>query len=429
LLTHNPKQARGTGQQPVWFGYYAGYSTSFVDEALTYLHLDQEARVLDPWNGSGTTIDVADRRGFRGVGYDLNPAVVLVARARLLRSDVRPSHRSLGHAIVRARSTPGAADLLPEEPLSVWFSPQTAATLRGLERAIQRLLVSPSEYVRIAARSSLAGVSPLAAYYYVALFRTVRRLLVAFKTSNPTWTRFPETPRHRLRTSSDVVCAMFGEEVERMFTGMTDAPAAATLAQVDIGNSTAIGLGTGEVDAVVSSPPYCTRIDYAVSMRPELAVLGMTAAEFRSLRLSMLGCTILGENEAPATIPKEWGASCATLLEGIRRHSAHGSATYYYPTHVSYFASLYSSYAEIARVLRHGGHAILVVQDSYYKELHTDLQQVTSQMFQSLGMSPVLRRDYSSKNTKAAVNTRRLKYRHTADATESVLVFCREQHN
>jgi hypothetical protein len=214
-----------------------------------------------------------------------------------------------------------------------------------------------------------------------------------------------------------------------MFTGMTDAPAAATLAQVDIGNSTAIGLGTGEVDAVVSSPPYCTRIDYAVSMRPELAVLGMTAAEFRSLRLSMLGCTILGENEAPATIPKEWGASCATLLEGIRRHSAHGSATYYYPTHVSYFASLYSSYAEIARVLRHGGHAILVVQDSYYKELHTDLQQVTSQMFQSLGMSPVLRRDYSSKNTKAAVNTRRLKYRHTADATESVLVFCREQHN
>ncbi len=429
MLTNNPKQARGTRQPPEWFGYYAGYSTSFVDEALTYLHLDQDARVLDPWNGSGTTTDVVERRGFRGVGYDLNPAVVLVARARLLRSDVRPSHRSLGQAIVRDSSNLAAADFLPEEPLSAWFSPQTAATLRGLERAIQRDLISSSEYVRIAARSSLADVSPLAAYYYVALFRTVRRLLVAFKTSNPTWTRFPETPRHRLRTSSDAVCAMFIEEVERMFAGMAEAPPVTTLAQVDIGNSTSIKLGAGEVDAVVSSPPYCTRIDYAVSMRPELAVLGMTAAEFRALRLSMLGCTILGEKGAPAAIPKEWGASCARLLEGVRRHSAHGSATYYYPTHVSYFASLYSSYAEIARVLRAGGHAILVVQDSYYKELHTDLQKVTSQMFQNLGMTSVLRRDYSSKNTKAAVNTRRLKYRNTADATESVLVFRQDHDN
>lgn len=313
--------------------------------------------------------------------------------------------------------------------MSIWFSPQTAATLRGLECAIQRLLVSPSEYVRIVARSSLADVSPLAAYYYVALFRTVRRLLVAFKTSNPTWTRFPETPRHRLRTSSDVVCAMFAEEVERMFAGTREAPTATASARVDIGNSTAIGLATGEVDAVVSSPPYCTRIDYAVSMRPELAVLGMTMSEFRALRLAMLGCTILIGSDVPATTPEKWGTSCATLLEGIRRHSAHGSATYYYPTHVNYFASLYSSYAEIARVLRPGGHVILVVQDSYYKELHTDLQEVTSQMFQGLGLSSVLRRDYSSKNTKAAVNTRRLKYRNTADATESVLVFCRGQHN
>lgn len=425
MLSNNPKQARGTRPLEA-FGYYAGYSTSFVDEALTYLHLDRDSCILDPWNGSGTTTDVADRRGLLAIGYDLNPAVVLLARARLLRSDVRPSHRSLGQAIVRDTAKLAAADFLPEEPLSAWFSPQATATLRGLERAIQRDLVSPSDYIRIAGRSSLAEVSPLAAYYYVALFRTVRRLLIPFKTSNPTWTRFPETARHRLRTSRDTICATFAEEVDRMFAGMEIAFPATTLAQVDIGNSTSLKLNAREVDAVVSSPPYCTRIDYAVSMRPELAVLGITNAEFRALRLSMLGCTILGEKGAPAAIRNEWGASCRRLLEGIRRHSAHGSATYYYPTHVSYFASLYSSYTEVARVLRPGGRAILVVQDSYYKELHTDLQTVTSQMLQSLGMTSVLRRDYSTKNTKASVNTRRLKYRNTADATESVLVFRRD---
>ncbi|MBX3273176.1 MAG: site-specific DNA-methyltransferase [Sandaracinaceae bacterium] len=425
MLTKSPKQARGTAQRPEWFGYYAGYSTSFVDEALTYLNLDQDARVLDPWNGSGTTTDVVERRGFHGVGYDLNPAVVIVARARLLRSDVRPSHRSLGKVIVRDSARLAAADFLDGEPLSAWFSPKAAAALRGIERAIQRDLISPTEYVRIAAKGSLSDISPLAAYYYVALFRTVRRLLAGFKTSNPTWTRFPESPRHRLRPSTQVIHAAFDEEVERMFMGIEEAPAVTSSAQVDLGDSTSIKLGRHEVDAVVSSPPYCTRIDYAVSMRPELAVLGMTALEFRALRLSMLGCTILGAASTSTAVPDDWGASCAQLLDGIRRHPSHGSASYYYPTHVNYFASLFASYAEIARVLRPGGRAILVVQDSYYKELHTDLQAVTSQMCQGLGLTLELRRDYSSRNTKAAVNTRRLKYRNTADATESVLVFSR----
>lgn len=425
MLTNNPKQQRRMRQQPGWFGYYAGYSPSFVDEALTYLDIDEDAHVLDPWNGSGTTTDVADRRGFRSYGYDLNPAAVLVARARLLRSDVRPSHRSLGQTLVRDGAKLSASDFLPEEPLLVWFSPQAASFLRGLERAIQRDLISPSAYVRIAAKASLADVSPLAAYYYVALFRTVRRLLVAFKTSNPTWTRFPASPRHRLRSSNESICSTFIEEVERMFAGMNEAAATTTSARVDVGDSTSIILDEGTIDAVVSSPPYCTRIDYAVSMRPELAVLGMTTAEFRALRLAMLGCTILGEDRAPTAVPKDWGTCCAKLLDGIRRHPAHGSASYYHPTHVSYFASLYSSYSEIARVLRPGRHAILVVQDSYYKNLHTDLQTITTQMCESLGLSPQLRRDFSSRNTKAAVNTRRLKYRNTADATESVLVFRR----
>jgi DNA modification methylase len=425
LLSSNPKQGRGTVQQPAFFGYYAGYSTSFVDEALTYLRLKPGECVLDPWNGSGATTDVADRRGLRGLGYDLNPAVVLVARARLLRSDVRPSHRSLGQVIVRDAARLAAPDFLPEEPLAAWFSPQTAATLRGLERAIQRDLVSSREYARIASRTSIAGISPLAAYFYVALFRTVRRLLAPFRTSNPTWTRFPKTPRHRLRTSSETVCATFADEIERMFARMEEAPPVTSSTEIELGNSRAIKLESGEVDAVVSSPPYCTRIDYAVSMRPELAVLGMTSDEFRALRLSMLGCTILGEEALPARIPEEWGQSCARLLDGIRHHSAHGSASYYYPTHASYFRSLYFSYAEIARVLRPGGHAVLVVQDSYYKELHTDLQTITAEMCDGLRLSPCLRRDYSSKNTKAAVNTRRLKYRNTADAIESVLIFRR----
>ena len=43
------------------------------------------------------------------------------------------------------------------------------------------------------------------------------------------------------------------------------------------------------VSHILSSPPYCTRIDYAVATALELGLLGYTRTEFNSLRLSLLG--------------------------------------------------------------------------------------------------------------------------------------------
>ncbi|WP_410712175.1 DNA methyltransferase [Bradyrhizobium sp. BEA-2-5] len=39
--------------------------------------------VLDPWNGSGTTTSVANGAGLTAVGIDINPAMAVVAKARL----------------------------------------------------------------------------------------------------------------------------------------------------------------------------------------------------------------------------------------------------------------------------------------------------------------------------------------------------------
>lgn len=38
--------------------------------------------VLDPFCGSGTTLKVAERLGRRGVGLELNPAYIAIARRR-----------------------------------------------------------------------------------------------------------------------------------------------------------------------------------------------------------------------------------------------------------------------------------------------------------------------------------------------------------
>src|SRR5690554_4891121 len=66
------------------YPYYAGYSEDFVHSAIQVLGLDQNSLLLDPWNGSGTTSFVAAREGLNFIGYDLNPVMVIVSRAKLI---------------------------------------------------------------------------------------------------------------------------------------------------------------------------------------------------------------------------------------------------------------------------------------------------------------------------------------------------------
>ena len=66
------------------YNYYAGFSDHFVKDVLSAYSLDQTSVVLDPWNGSGTTTKIAYQNGFQAIGFDVNPVMVIVAKANLL---------------------------------------------------------------------------------------------------------------------------------------------------------------------------------------------------------------------------------------------------------------------------------------------------------------------------------------------------------
>lgn len=424
MLARSPKRAPQTAHNPSrWFGYYAGYSPAFV--ADTYLEPNRDAVLADPWNGSGTTTEVVQQCGFVGRGFDLNPAIVLVAKARLLRADIKPSHLSICDTILRGARRLADFDFLPEEPLAIWFAPSSAGTLRGLERPIQSVLIAQSIHTRLATASTLATVSNLAAFFYVALFRTVRHFLDPFTTSNPTWIKEPSSPRARLRPTADAIRSTFRAEVRMMFetAGPRSRRSRTSRTTVEIGDSTCIPLASASATAVVSSPPYCTRIDYAVGTQPELAVLAASRVDFQALRSSMLG-TPLTTGPRPA-LDSKWGTTCTALLDKIKTHPSHASGTYYYNNHVLYFDRLFRSLAEIARILRAPGQCILVVQDSYYKGILNDLQTITTEMLAHFSLEPRLRHDHYLRATKAAVNTWSLKYRAESTATESVLAFAK----
>ena len=136
-----PSPKLGTGDRvDTWYRFYAGYSSQFVEYALN--NAAPNARnVLDPWNGTGTTTVVAAGRSIASYGFDINPAAVIVARARLLDDSVDESIEALTNNIT-SRAHP---ERIRDDPLSFWFAPDSAAQLRALQIGIHRLLVDSSD--------------------------------------------------------------------------------------------------------------------------------------------------------------------------------------------------------------------------------------------------------------------------------------------
>ena len=66
-----------------FYRYYAGYPLDFAEWALRELRLSNDALILDPWNGSGTTAAACARLRVSCKGYDINPVMVHLGRARV----------------------------------------------------------------------------------------------------------------------------------------------------------------------------------------------------------------------------------------------------------------------------------------------------------------------------------------------------------
>ena len=252
---------------------------------------------------------------------------------------------------------------------------------RRLETGIQQLLVNSNGHRLLDSRANVTQISDLAAFYYVALFRTARSLLQRFFTSNPTWVKKPAAPENRARPPLASVLAAFDREVQSMAEVLQpewtrSAGGQCTLA---IASSEKLPIESRSINAVLSSPPYCTRIDYAIATSVELAVLGIDATHgLRELRRAMIGGAVV-PRDAPSA-QANWGKTCLTFLDKVAKHSSKASATYYLKNHLQYFDGVFRSLGEISRVLVDNGTCALVVQDSHYKDIHNNLPRIFVEM-------------------------------------------------
>lgn len=409
----NPKVGATSDPVDSWYRYYAGYSAGFVDQSLEELAESAEL-VLDPWNGTGTTTVVAASKNVSAVGFDVNPALVVVSRARLLGAGVWASIDPLGHDVV----SHAAGIELDEDPLRFWFAPRAAGSIRGLQQSVHRLLVD-SGTASQPAYEGASGMSTLAAFFYTVLFRTVRVLIAPRAGTNPTWWKRVEEA-DRLAPSLEEIVTQFRASTTELAAGLhRDNYDGGVDVRVELGDSRCLPIEEGTVEAVVGSPPYCTRIDYGVATRPELAVLGAGEPDIKLLRNRMVGTpTMTGEHGTP----ERWGPTATVFLAAVAGHASKASGGYYTNYFRQYYAGMWSSLGELRRVIRDGAPAVLVVQDNYYKNLHNDTAKILGEMAVALGFESAERHDFPVIRNRASMNPRTRQYRTKASAVESILV-------
>lgn len=422
LRIGSPKR---TGARRGWegfFPYYAGYPLSFAERVLASAQLSSEAIVLDPWNGSGTTTSAAASLGLSAIGFDINPVMITVAKARLLSRVDADSLTPLALAIVEDAT---ADERVPsmDEPLYGWFMPQTTSIIRRLEAAVRRRLVGSRTIS--ADGTHLDQLSSIAAAFYCALFVLSRELVKRHQSSNPTWLRTRVSRAERVRSTKGTIERRFMELVSELGDELVASPNMFGNEQgavIALRDSKALGVASSSVDFILSSPPYCTRIDYTAATRVELAVLW----ELLPTSVGELSRQMMGSIRVPESLPlssPDWGKTCIDFLQKVKSHKSKASGGYYLNTHLDYFSKLFASLREASRVLKSSGVMVLVVQDSYYKEVHNDLPRITTEMAASFGMKLARQEDFVVKRTMSGINPQARAYRSVSTAVESVLCF------
>jgi len=136
----------------------------FADSLIESIGAARPKRILDPWNGSGTTSALAALRGHEAQGFDINPVMVVAARARMLSSLSVESLLPLAADIHDKAKGSDSPSLVRPDPLWKWVIPESASAFRRIESAIQHLLVRPSSYQRLAEAADVNTLSDLASF-------------------------------------------------------------------------------------------------------------------------------------------------------------------------------------------------------------------------------------------------------------------------
>lgn len=379
-----------------WYRFVFAYSDEIITGLVDEFDITQDDLIVDPFNGTGTTTLAAKKLGIDAIGTDTSPASVLSAQTktnwdvelaefRTRRSEVLETIQPVFKQISAAGNTTldsftdadaETVDLSrydftePEKTPKGWLSEKPLQKMTVLRHHIETL---PDDAV-------------------TDLFRLAMIAILPESVGN---VRFgPEATRDRTQEGDKDVYTIFKSklaDMEQDLQQVQDAvdsgelqPGATEILHADarrladtLKNDSQL-LNTdkhdGEVDYIITSPPYPAEHDYTRNQRLELIWLGVCDDNTDLQKIKKLNIRshtkniYVADNEGEQTNIRQNDRVDAiiTEMETIieEENITHGFGQYYPRVIEEYFAGMLHHFEQVYELLADGGKAAYVVGDS-----------------------------------------------------------------
>ena len=341
-----------------WYVFPHSFSPEFVPALAGEWNLGDSDCLLDPFLGSGTTMVGAQQLGVPCRGYDISPLACFVSQAKC----ERPSRRAVAHA---------CRVLLEDGALSENSSGRCSAPDPYLERAFgkERLakLLGLADHIR----QSDVG-TPCRSFLLLALLGIVPEFALAER--NGGWLRW----RMDASPASKIVTA-FAKRVGEMAEDIADDDLRCVNPTIALADARALPDPDASVSAVLTSPPYPNRHDYTRIFSLELLLMFLDAGETLELRRQSFESHPEARPQRPSHTEYCAPKSLRKLLGGLSSARVRRMLD-------GYFVDLYVCLREMARVLRPGCPAGLVVGNAQYEGNALLVDELTAEIGEAAGL-------------------------------------------
>jgi DNA modification methylase len=323
-------------------------------------------KVLDPMMGSGTVVALAQSRKHQAFGIDIDPLAALITEVwtsggkpdavRDRAADVLKIAKRIAKVTPASKAYPVSADAETRTFIRYWFDCRSRRQLIGLSTAIGRIKDQSIRKVLLCALSRLI----------IAKRGASRALDLVHSRPHRYFDKAPVLPFSNFLSAVEAVLNNVPRKHSRTL---------GPRAKVSLGDARRMGIKSGSIDLVLTSPPYLNAIDYMRCSKFSLVWMGYTAGQVRALRAESVGTEIglpyKDDLEISALISR---LKLSDLPERQRRLVA------------AYIADMRLALQEVARVLVPRGRAVYVVGENTIRGVYVRNAKIIHILASRLGL-------------------------------------------
>lgn len=354
--------------------YRGKFFPQLVRALINIAGVKKDGMVADPMCGSGTTLVEATISSCQTIGLDLNPLSVLMARTKCALLRVSPRHIEESYFAVRnslmKRSLAGSVKrryltslpVTDQKYVRCWFSDRVLLGLDQIQAIISRI---PNPTIRDFMFLSLSNIIREVSWQKDDDLRVRKEIREDNNRIEPI-DRFLAELEHSVR-----MLLTFLHQNQNVVVGKYD------VREGDAREATKVwGKWIGQIDAIITSPPYAMALPYLDTDRLSLCYLGLLPRNLHRQRdRAMIGNREVSDKEKRRywetfqNSKFELPTPAVRLVERVyelNSNSHVGFRRRNLPSLLAkYFLDMRRVLLEAKRLFKRGGHAFFVVGDNH----------------------------------------------------------------